>query len=165
MNWIGEIWRRILMLVRRGEFARELEEEMRLHRELKEKELIAEGVEAREARYAANRQFGNAMNLRERDARTGAKAPRNLGLGDKEIGGFRTALLRAGVCTGHLNMRGGHAYDAHQETLERWVLRTSAFDLMRARVKEVSGLPASGEALSLGGNSLRGKGKEIPQKA
>jgi predicted permease len=54
------------MLARRGKFARELEEEMRLHRELKEKELIAGGVEPREARYAANRQFGNLVNLRER---------------------------------------------------------------------------------------------------
>src|ERR1700732_3781755 len=68
MYWISEIWRRVGMLVRRGKFARELEEEMRLHRELKEKELIADGVEAREARYAANRQFGNAMNLRQRGA-------------------------------------------------------------------------------------------------
>ncbi|HEY3638314.1 MAG TPA: hypothetical protein VGK90_09190, partial [Rhizomicrobium sp.] len=39
---------------------------MRLHRELSERELIADGVDASEARYAANRQFGNAMNLRER---------------------------------------------------------------------------------------------------
>jgi putative ABC transport system permease protein len=66
MSWIGEIWRRIRMLVRREEFARELEEEMRLHRELKEKELIAEGVEAHEASFAANRQFGNATYLQER---------------------------------------------------------------------------------------------------
>ena len=66
MYWISEIWRRVGMLVGRGKFAQELEEEMRLHRELKEKELIADGVEAGEARYAANRQFGNATNLRER---------------------------------------------------------------------------------------------------
>jgi putative ABC transport system permease protein len=52
--------------MRRGRFDRELEEEMRLHRELKEKELVADGVEAGEARHATNRQFGNAMNLRER---------------------------------------------------------------------------------------------------
>jgi predicted permease len=54
------------MLARRGKFERELEDEMRLHRELKEKELIAEGVEAREAHYATNRKFGNAMYLLER---------------------------------------------------------------------------------------------------
>jgi hypothetical protein len=35
MNWIGEIWRRVRMLARRGKFASELDEEMRLHREMK----------------------------------------------------------------------------------------------------------------------------------
>jgi len=66
MSKVSELWRRVGMLMRQGKFERELEEEMRLHRELKEKELIADGVEEREARYAANRQFGNAMYLRER---------------------------------------------------------------------------------------------------
>jgi hypothetical protein len=66
MNKVSELWRRAGMLVHRRRFERELEEEMRLHRELKEKELIADGVEEREARYAANRQFGNTMYLRER---------------------------------------------------------------------------------------------------
>src|SRR5258705_6657610 len=66
MSKLSEIWRRVQMIVRREKFAQELEEEMRLHRELKEKELIADGVDASEARYAANRQFGNAMYLRER---------------------------------------------------------------------------------------------------
>ncbi len=70
MGKVSELWRRVGMLVRRGKFERELEEEMRLHRELKEKELIAGGVESQEARYAANRQFGNAMNLRERGTET-----------------------------------------------------------------------------------------------
>lgn len=54
------------MLARRGKFESELEEEMRLHRELKKEELVADGVEEREAGYAANRQFGNALYLRER---------------------------------------------------------------------------------------------------
>jgi predicted permease len=66
MNKLGEIWRRLGMLGQRARFGRELEEEMRLHRELKEKELIANGVDTHEARYAANRQFGNATHLRER---------------------------------------------------------------------------------------------------
>ena len=68
MSRLIEFWRRVGVLARRGKFARELEEEMRLHRELKEKELIADGAEEREARYAANRRFGNAMRLRERSA-------------------------------------------------------------------------------------------------
>ena len=66
MNWIGEIWRRVRMLARRGKFASELDEEMRLHREMKERELAERGVAADEARYAAARAFGNEMNLRER---------------------------------------------------------------------------------------------------
>ena len=67
---MGELWRRVQVLMRREKFARELEEEMRLHRALKEKELIADGAGEREARYAANREFGNATYLREcgRDA-------------------------------------------------------------------------------------------------
>ena len=66
MSKLSEIWRRVGMLVRGEGFAHELEEEMRLHKDLKEQELVAHGVDASEARYAANRQFGNAMNLRER---------------------------------------------------------------------------------------------------
>ena len=66
MNWFGEWWRRAAMLPRRERFVRELEEEMRLHRELKERELRETGASAEEARRAANRQFGNVMVLRER---------------------------------------------------------------------------------------------------
>ncbi len=66
MSRLGEIWRRVGMLAHRRRFERELEEEMRLHRELKEKELIADGVGSQEVRYAASRQFGNATYLRER---------------------------------------------------------------------------------------------------
>ena len=46
MNWIGEIWRRVRMLARCGKFASELDEEMRLHREMKERELAERGVAA-----------------------------------------------------------------------------------------------------------------------
>jgi len=65
MGRLGEIWRRLGMLVRREEFDRELEEEMRVHREMKERELISEGIAEDEAGYAARRAFGNATLLRE----------------------------------------------------------------------------------------------------
>src|SRR5438874_37814 len=65
MSVIGEIWRRLEMLVRREKFGRELDEEMRVHREMKERELIASGIENDEARYAAARAFGNGMSLQE----------------------------------------------------------------------------------------------------
>jgi predicted permease len=66
MSKLGEMWRRVLMLARREKFERELDEEMRLQREMKEREFIADGVDRPEARYAATRAFGNAMNLRDR---------------------------------------------------------------------------------------------------
>jgi predicted permease len=66
MSVIGEFWRRVGMLVRQEKFARELYEEMRLHREMKERELIASGTKNDEARYAASRSFGNATSLSER---------------------------------------------------------------------------------------------------
>jgi hypothetical protein len=55
MSLIGETWRRVVVILRRGKFARELDEEMRGHLELQERELIADGVRGKEARYAASR--------------------------------------------------------------------------------------------------------------
>ncbi len=66
MGWIGEMWRRVAGLVRRDRLAREIDEEMRLHRESRERELIAGGMDREEARYAATRAFGNATALSER---------------------------------------------------------------------------------------------------
>ncbi len=66
MGRLGEIWRRLAMLMRREEFGRELEEEMRLHLELRQREQIESGVRADEARAAARRGFGNVTVLREK---------------------------------------------------------------------------------------------------
>jgi len=65
MNWFIELGRRLSMLFRRSQFDRDLEEEMRLHRELREQEQIEAGVAPEEARYAARRRFGNDLVLRE----------------------------------------------------------------------------------------------------
>jgi len=54
----AELGRRLLMLLRRSRFDRDLEEEMRLHREMREREQIEAGVAPEEARYAAHRRFG-----------------------------------------------------------------------------------------------------------
>jgi len=54
------------MLVRGEKFARELDEELRAHREMKEAELREGGMSAVEARYAAGRAFGNATAVREK---------------------------------------------------------------------------------------------------
>ena len=68
-----KLWNRIRYLINREAFDRELQEEMRIHREMAEEKLGhldgREGAEAAankdEARYAARRQFGNATMLEE----------------------------------------------------------------------------------------------------
>ncbi len=65
MNWPGEFWRRITNLFRRERFDRDLDEEMRLHKDLREREQREAGLGGDEARYAAQRRFGNELKLRE----------------------------------------------------------------------------------------------------
>jgi predicted permease len=61
----GEIGRRVRMLMRRSKFDSEMDEEMRLHREMKERELVEAGESPEEAHYAAQRKVGNTLLLRE----------------------------------------------------------------------------------------------------
>jgi putative ABC transport system permease protein len=65
---IGQLWRRLRLLTRRDRATQDLQEEMRLHRELRAEQLRAQGVPNPEAQ--ARRQFGNATHLAElsRDA-------------------------------------------------------------------------------------------------
>ncbi|MGD0226861.1 MAG: ABC transporter permease [Terriglobia bacterium] len=65
MEWLIQFGRRLQMLVRQKQFDSELEEELRLHRELREREQMEAGVTPEEARYAAQRRFGNDLVLRE----------------------------------------------------------------------------------------------------
>src|SRR5579863_5268979 len=65
MMSLGEFGRRIAMLARRRKFDGEMDEEMRWHLELREKEQAASGVSAEEAHATARKNFGNAMALRE----------------------------------------------------------------------------------------------------
>jgi hypothetical protein len=53
MQWMGEIWRRLVFCFRRGQFHRELEEEMSEHLRMKAKDLREEGTPPGEARFAA----------------------------------------------------------------------------------------------------------------
>jgi predicted permease len=63
---IGEITRRLGMLLRRRRFDRELAEEISLHQELRARqEREQAGASLEESRYAAQRRFGNALQLRE----------------------------------------------------------------------------------------------------
>jgi len=62
---LSQLWRRLLFYLRRDRFDRELEEEMRFHLEMTAEENLAEGISPEEARYVAQRQFGNQSLLRE----------------------------------------------------------------------------------------------------
>ena len=65
MKWLGEWARRLRMLAQRRQFDADLEEEMRLHLELRQEEQIESGMPADEARAAARRRFGNTTYLKE----------------------------------------------------------------------------------------------------
>jgi putative ABC transport system permease protein len=62
---LGELIRRLRMLLRRKQFDRDMDEEMRLHIELREKELRENGAPPEQAYTEARRHFGNALALRE----------------------------------------------------------------------------------------------------
>ena len=66
MNWLGELIRRMGMLLHRDQVADELQEEMRLHLDLRRQEQLEAGVAASDAAAAARRRFGNPTLLRER---------------------------------------------------------------------------------------------------
>lgn len=66
MQWLSEAFRRARMLFsRRERFDHDMEEEMRLHRDLRAREIQMRGTPAQEADYAAQRRFGNTLRLRE----------------------------------------------------------------------------------------------------
>jgi putative ABC transport system permease protein len=65
MNWLRELARRVRMLMNRRQFDAELEEEMRLHLEMRQHEHLQSGMEADDARAAARRRFGNVTALKE----------------------------------------------------------------------------------------------------
>jgi putative ABC transport system permease protein len=62
---LSQLWRRLLFYLRRDQFGRELEEEMRFHLEMRAQENTEAGMKSEEARYAAKRQFGNRTLLQE----------------------------------------------------------------------------------------------------
>src|SRR5689334_19262289 len=64
MRFLTEFGRRVAMIFTRGRFHRDLEEEMRLHIDLRQKKLLAEGLSP----DLAQRNFGNATLLRESSA-------------------------------------------------------------------------------------------------
>jgi hypothetical protein len=59
VNILLQLRLRLLSLLRRGRYEREMEEEARFHLETQIEQNPASGMAAEGARYAARRQFGN----------------------------------------------------------------------------------------------------------
>ena len=66
MSLAGELRRRLDMLLHRGRFQRELDEEMRLHVELRRQQQMASGLTPEAARQSAQRRFGNITRITEK---------------------------------------------------------------------------------------------------
>lgn len=62
---INELWRRFRVFLRRDEWTQELDEEMRLHVELRAKANLERGMAPVDAELAAKRRFGNQLVVRE----------------------------------------------------------------------------------------------------
>ena len=62
---LNELWRRFRVFLRRDEWTQELDEEMRLHVELRAKTYQDRGMDPADAALAAKRRFGNPVALRE----------------------------------------------------------------------------------------------------
>ena len=62
----GELKRRLQMLLHRGQFQRELDDEVRLHMTLRREQQEASGLKPEDAQRAAARGFGNPTRIRER---------------------------------------------------------------------------------------------------
>ena len=60
-----KMWARVKALFRRKQLERDLEEEVAFHLAMREEKKRARGIAADEAKYAARREFGNAMRVKE----------------------------------------------------------------------------------------------------
>ena len=65
MTRLASLWNRLLGAGRREREAAELEEEMRFHRDMLERDAVADGVHPTVAHYAARRRFGNQTFIQE----------------------------------------------------------------------------------------------------
>ncbi len=66
MNPLLRFLNKLRFFAKRQKFDSDLAEEMAYHRELKQQDLQSAGLDKDEARYATNREFGNATVLKER---------------------------------------------------------------------------------------------------
>ena len=64
-SWVSELWPRLRFFVNRQKFEGDLEQEIRFHKELRQREYQNSGIDQDSARYAAQRLFGNDTLLKE----------------------------------------------------------------------------------------------------
>jgi len=64
-QFLFQLWRWLLSLLRRGRYEREMEEEIRFHLEMQTEQNLEAGMATQEAHYAARRQLGNQTWLKE----------------------------------------------------------------------------------------------------
>jgi hypothetical protein len=64
-SWVSELWRKLRFFVNRQQFEGDLEQEIRFHKELRQREYQNSGIDQDSARYAAQRLFGNDTLLKE----------------------------------------------------------------------------------------------------
>ena len=65
-GWLGKIWQRIRATLHSDQLDRDLDDELAFHLAKRADKNRAAGMDAAEARYAAQRQLGNTTNLKER---------------------------------------------------------------------------------------------------
>jgi predicted permease len=70
MSRLGEILRRLHMLLDRRRFGANLDEELQLHLDLRQQQHIAAGLPPDLARFAAHRRFGNTARIKEKSHMT-----------------------------------------------------------------------------------------------
>jgi predicted permease len=70
MSYPKELLRRLRMLFHRGQLDADLEEEMRMHRDLRRRQQIDAGLPPAAARRAANVKFGNTTRIQEKSRMT-----------------------------------------------------------------------------------------------
>jgi predicted permease len=97
MSLPGEVKRRIQMLFQRDQFNRDLEEEMRLHLELRRQEQIDRGLLPAAAARAAHLKFGNTTRIKEKSLMTWGSETLESFLSDIAYG--TRALLRSPALT------------------------------------------------------------------
>ncbi|HKG95534.1 MAG TPA: ADOP family duplicated permease [Gemmatimonadaceae bacterium] len=109
LDRLALLWRRLRARASREQSAGELDEEMRHHLELLERDFERRGLSAEEARHAARRKFGNPLSLRERSADVWAFAALEAALQDVRYGArqLRRSPAFAAVAVGAIGLAMG----------------------------------------------------------